>query len=147
MSINPSVTVFIKAQLSAFLGGSTDYVVMILLTEFLHIHYTISILISAAFGAIVNFTINKFWSFKSSWPYSSTHKAQVFKFSFVVAGSILLKSSGTYFITTGLHLDYRISRLIIDSFVSYGFNFPLIKLWMFKTIRKDHVNDEQCLFI
>ena len=31
-----------------------------------------------------------------------------------------------------LNLDYKLGRLLIDSIVSYGFNYPLMKYWVFK---------------
>ena len=37
------VFVFAKAQFSAFVGGITDYLIMIFLTEIFHLHYTLSI--------------------------------------------------------------------------------------------------------
>lgn len=127
-----SVFVFAKAQVSAFTGGLLDYVVMILCTELLHIHYTISIAIGGIIGAVVNFSVNRYWTF-------STHKASQFpagiqlaKFVFVVAGSIALKSSGTYLFTNWLKLDYKITRIMVDIIVSLGFNYVLQKYWVFK---------------
>nr|WP_244215966.1 hypothetical protein [Pedobacter kyonggii] len=47
-------------------------------------------------------------------------------------GSISLKSAGTYLLHRSLNLDYKLGRLLIDSIVSYGFNYPLMKYWVFK---------------
>jgi putative flippase GtrA len=102
---------------------------MIGCTAYLLIHYTISIAIGGIVGAIVNFSINRYWTFQS---YESTVGTQVLKFILIVAGSILLKATGTYLITTFLQVDYRISRLITDIFVSFGFNFLLQKYWVFR---------------
>ncbi|MCX2493035.1 GtrA family protein [Pedobacter sp. PF22-3] len=127
-----SVKLFLKAQLSAFSGGVTDYGLMILLTEWLHIHFTISILISGTLGGIVNFCINRFWAFKSNDGYCSSTSGQLIRFFIVVLGSISLKSAGTYLLHSSLNLDYKLGRLLIDSIVSYGFNYPLMKYWVFK---------------
>jgi putative flippase GtrA len=107
---------------------------MIVFTEVIHIHYTISIVIGGIIGAVVNFLINRYWAFKSNSSYTSTAGGQLVKFASVAAGSILLKSSGTYLITENFKLDYRISRLIVDAFVAYGFNFVLMKYWVFKKL-------------
>jgi len=123
------VKIFAKAQASAFIGGLIDYLVMIACTEFLLIHYTISIAIGGVVGAIVNFSINRYWTYQA---HGAAVGFQFLKFIFVVAGSILLKSSGTYLVTTFLGIDYKISRIIIDIFVSLGFNFVLQKYWVFK---------------
>jgi len=127
-----SVKLFLKAQVSAFSGGVTDYGLMILLTEWLHIHFTISILISGTVGGIVNFCINRFWAFKTDDGYCSSTTGQLVRFFTVVLGSICLKSGGTYLLHQSLKLNYKIGRLLIDSVVSYGFNYPLMKYWVFK---------------
>lgn len=53
------VFVFAKAQFSAFVGGITDYMIMIFFTEIFHIHYTLSIAMGGVIGAIINFNLNK----------------------------------------------------------------------------------------
>lgn len=132
MSKMKSVYVFAKAQVSAFLGGILDYGIMIACTELLHIHYTISIAIGGVIGAVVNFSINRYWTFNANQANSSPVGFQLAKFIFVVAGSIALKSSGTYLLSNLLRLDYKISRIIVDIIVSLGFNYVLQKYWVFK---------------
>ncbi|MGI4727361.1 MAG: GtrA family protein [Janthinobacterium lividum] len=122
---------FAKAQISAFLGGMLDYVVMIACTELLHIHYTISIIISGIIGAVLNFSLNRYWSFRDKNSNEAPIGSQLAKFCFMVAGSVLLKAFGTYVLTSWLKLDYRISRLVIDIIVSLGFNYVLQNYWVF----------------
>lgn len=129
------VLVFIKAQLSAFFGGMVDYLIMIFFTEIFHLHYTISIAIGGVIGAIVNFSLNNKWTFYSKdIPYKNSVSEQLMKFVLVVINSILLKSSGTYFIATYLGFDYRISRIAADLFVSIALNYTLQKYWVFRKL-------------
>src|SRR5512136_1657875 len=108
-----SLLVFLKAQISAFTGGMADYFLMIYFTEVFHIHYTISIVIGGIFGALVNFTLNNRWTFRSKEnPYKSPVTRQLLKFVLVVINSILLKVSGTYLFTTYFKTDYYISRIM-----------------------------------
>jgi len=123
------VKIFAKAQASAFIGGLIDYMVMVACTELLFIHYTISIAIGGVVGAIVNFSINRYWTYRA---HGAAVGFQFLKFALVVTGSILLKSSGTWLLTTFMRIDYKISRLMIDIFVSLAFNFVLQKYWVFK---------------
>ncbi|GIQ59590.1 hypothetical protein Flavo103_27260 [Flavobacterium collinsii] len=134
-----SIFTFLRAQVAAFIGGMTDYGLMILLTEIFKLHFTFSILISGTVGAIINFSINRFWVFKNQSGYSSRINSQLFKFALVVLGSISLKSFGTLILQKAFQIDYRIGRLITDSFVSYGFNYPLIKYWVFKAKKEETI--------
>lgn len=134
-----SIYTFLQAQVAAFLGGITDYGLMILLTEVFKLHFTFSILISGTIGAIINFCINRFWVFKNQFGYSSHINSQLFKFALVVLGSISLKAFGTLIFQKVFQIDYRIGRLITDLFVSYAFNYPLIKNWVFKANEKQNV--------
>ena len=130
------IFVFAKAQVSAFIGGITDYAIMVFFTEVFHVHYTISIVIGGIIGAVVNFSLNRYWAFHTrELRYKNSMNKQLLKFILVVANSIFLKSSGTYLITTFLKIDYKISRLIIDLIVSIAINYNLQKYWVFKKIR------------
>lgn len=121
--------VFLKAQLSSFIGAMFDYAMMIVLTELVGVYYVISTAVGAAFGALINFTVNRHWTFKAIQ--KSAYK-QLPKFVLVVIGSILLKTYGTYFITEVFRFDYKISRITIDVLVGIFFNFFLQKKWVFK---------------
>lgn len=125
--------IFGKAQLSAFLGGVVDYIVMIICTEFFGIHYTVSIAIGGVVGAVVNFSLNREWTFRSKGrAYRSSLIRQLSKFAIVVVNSILMKAAGTHFFTTYFGIDYKISRLLTDLIVSLLFNFTLQKFWVFR---------------
>lgn len=124
-----SIRTFSKAQLSAFIGGLVDYAVMIVCTELFHVYYPISILISGLVGAVVNFSINRYWTYQAQ--HFGIGK-QLVKFIAVVLGSILLKAFGTYIVTNWLSIDYKISRVLVDIVVSLGFNYTLQTYWVFK---------------
>jgi putative flippase GtrA len=106
---------------------------MILLTEYTGLHYTVSIAIACTLGAIMNFSVNKKWTFyskKTSYEFSLPQ--QLWRFIFVVLSSIGLKMLGTYFLTAFVHIDYKISRLITDMIVSVLYNYMLQRYWVFK---------------
>lgn len=124
-----SAFVFIKAQLSAFTGGLADYLIMILLTQGAGLFYVYSIWLSGMAGAVVNFSINRHWTFKHN---SVSTLSSLPRFMVMVLMSILLKSAGTYLLTSAAGLDYKISRICTDALVSIGFNFTLQKYWVFK---------------
>lgn len=135
--------VFIKAQVSAFLGGIVDYMMMIFFTEIVHLHYTVSIVIGGVIGSLINFSLNKKWTFHvENNPYKNSLNIQMLKFIAVVMNSIFLKSTGTYLLTQYLSVDYRISRIVIDLIVSLMFNYTLQKYWVFRKTRKVELRNE-----
>jgi putative flippase GtrA len=110
-----------------------DFGIMILLTEFASLHYTVSIAIACFLGAIMNFSVNKKWTFYSKHSsYEFSLPQQLWRFIFVVLSSIGLKMLGTYLLTTFVHIDYKISRLITDIIVSVLYNYMLQRYWVFK---------------
>lgn len=127
--ILPEFLLFARAQLSAFIGGIVDFITMLLLTELFGWFYVYSILLGGLVGAVANFSINKFWAFGAQDGKTTT---QLIKFSVVVLGSILLKSSGTYVLAEGLMMKYWIARIVVDAFVCFGFNYILHRIWVFK---------------
>ena len=132
------IVIFSKAQVSAFFGGMTDYLSTIFFTEVFHIHYTISIVIGGIIGSIVNFTLNKHWTFRSKdISYKHPLNKQLLRFIIVVLTSIFLKDIGTYFISNYLDLDYKISKIFVDLTVSLVFNFTLQKYWVFYRSLRD----------
>lgn len=128
---------FGKAQVSALSGGLSDYAIMVILTEVFLVKYTISILISGIIGAAINFSLNRRWAFNSEEDFHHSLKSQLIKFAVVIGGSILLKSAGTFFVTEGSGLDYKISRVAVDLLISYSFNYPLIRYWVFKKAKSE----------
>lgn len=125
----PEVLQFAKAQVSAFFGGLVDFITMIVLTEFFGFFYPVSIMLGGIVGAVANFSINKLWAFKEGEDQTLT---QALKFCVVLVGSILLKASGTYWITESLGIEYWIGRLVVDAFVCFGFNYVLHRIWVFR---------------
>lgn len=130
MFTKKSIFTFGKAQVSAFLGGLFDYGIMVFCVEFFKLDLKSSIVVGGLCGAIINFSINKYWTYQAKKP---SLTSQLIKFFIVVVGSIYLKANGTYFLTSTFHIDYKITRIVVDLFVSIGFNFMLQKYWVFRT--------------
>lgn len=120
---------FLKAQLSAFIGGLTDLCIYWIAYKIFLLSAPLSNVISGGLGAIVNFSINRSWSFSSS---EKPIGSQLWKFVVVVIGSIFLKTIGIYFLVEIYAFHFLLSKLIIEIIVSLGFNFMLQKFWVFK---------------
>ncbi len=129
MAVLKEAKAFGKAQISAFVGGVVDYLLMLICVEWFHTHYITGIIVGGFIGAVVNYSINRYWSFAG---HKQGAQQQIGKFILVVIGSILLKSGGTTLLTEVFHIDYKISRLITDAIVSLGFNYVLQRYWVFR---------------
>lgn len=123
------LTEFIRTQLSAFLGGMADLGIYTLCYTVLLYTAPLSNVISGSLGAIVNFTINRHWSFKVT---EHSVGSQLWKFVVVVLGSISLKTLGIHLLVDIWFLHFLISKLIVELIVSLGFNFTLQKYWVFR---------------
>ncbi len=123
------VKIFLKAQLSAFVGGLFDFCIYSLCYKVFGISAPLSNVVSGSLGAVVNFTINRYWSFEST---STPVKEQLWKFIIVVVGSITLKSTGIYVLVDLMSINFLLAKGIVEIIVSLGFNYVLQKIWVFK---------------
>src|SRR5690606_30739562 len=120
---------FFKAQFSAFIVGLFDFGIYTFCFTILNFTAPFSNIVSGSLGAVINFTINRYWSFESS---KNSIGSQLWKFVIVVIGSISLKSFGIYILVDVFHWNFIISKLLVEVIVSLGFNFLLQKFWVFK---------------
>ena len=127
--MSDKLRVFLRAQLSAFIGGLSDFGIYTFCYTVLKFTAPFSNVISGSLGAIVNFLINRYWSFGNT---DKSISSQLWKFILVVIGSISLKSLGIYLLVDYWHWHFLLSKLIVEIIVSLGFNYNMQKYWVFK---------------
>ncbi|WP_313514464.1 GtrA family protein [Sphingobacterium sp.] len=127
--MSDKLRVFLRAQLSAFIGGLSDFGIYTFCYTVLKFTAPFSNVISGSLGAIVNFTINRYWSFGNT---QKSIGSQLWKFIIVVVGSITLKSLGIHLLVDIWDLHFLLSKLIVEIIVSLGFNYTLQRFWVFK---------------
>lgn len=120
---------FGKAQISAFLGGIFDFAVYSIGIQFFGLTAYISNIVSGSLGAVVNFTINRYWTFDRT---DVSVGKQLAKFVLVVIGSIFLKSTGIFFLVDHIGLNAYYSKIVVEILVSVVFNFLMQKFWVFR---------------
>lgn len=126
---------FSIAQVSAGAGSVVDYGLMIASHQLLGLPLFWAIALGGTVGAVINFTLNRYWTFRSkdsSVHYSTGLSRQVLRFALTVLGSILLKYLGTYSLERYAAIDYKLGKLIADLFVSVLFNYTLQRFWVFR---------------
>ncbi|MDR3235357.1 MAG: GtrA family protein [Prevotellaceae bacterium] len=142
--------IFLKAQMSAFIGGMSHLGIAFVLTKlFGKEHYLVFYTIAQIIGAVINFTLNKTWSFYSKDSrYKFSLPQQFGYFVITVVGSILLKDLGSWGLTEyiftqtsyqvlpGIPVSHiYIGWLLAEITVSLGFNYTMQRLWVFKKLK------------
>ena len=118
-----------RSQIAAFLATSFDFATVIFLTEIAGLWYVVSNAIGAFFGAVLSFTLGRYWVFVSL---QNKIAQQAFRYFLVSAGSLVLNTLGVYLVTEFASINYVISKVIVSLIVGLGWNFTLHKFFVFK---------------
>lgn len=119
---------FFKAQLSSLIATTVDFIVMILFVEFIHLHYSLAVVIGAIGGALTNFLINRNWSFEVR---NKAIAKQSIKYLFVWLGSVLLNVLGVYALVGFFKMSYLLSKVTVSICVGLFFNYGLQRKYVF----------------
>ena len=128
---------FLKAQTTAIVATSVDFLVYIALVELLGVWYVLSSAFGAASGAICGFLLGRNWCFNAKDGHLST---QGIRYILVSGFSLILNTSGVYLFTDLLNFHYITSKVFIAIIVAVFFNFPLHKYYVFKTATSQTLN-------
>jgi putative flippase GtrA len=129
--------IFLRTQISSLLATLVDFVITIMLVEFDNSQYLIATSFGAVGGAITNFIINKYWSFKMGS--RKDLKNQSARYLLVWVGSIFLNIFGSNLTMKVFNIPYLISKIIISLIVGIGFNYTLQKKYVFATSKNTHI--------
>ena len=125
--------VFLKAQLSSLVATAVDFGVTIFFVELLGVGYVTAAVNGAVAGAITNFLINKFWSFKRG---NKRTAAQGIRYGLVWLGSISLNVGGSNLLITVFKMPYLLSKIITSVIIGITFNYTLQKHYVFGNVKK-----------
>lgn len=108
-----------KYGLAAFGGFLADYAVLLLLKEWVGLHYLIAVPIAFAAGIAVNYLIGIWLVFQRG---NLTLGKELLLFVVISLVALLITEGSMYLLTDLLGIDYRVSR-IISGVLTYLFNF------------------------
>lgn len=111
------------------LATGLDFLVYVSLVELLGVWYVASAAISALCGAVVAFYLSRTWCFSAQDGHILT---QGIRFIVVSGISLSLNTSGVYLFTDILGFHYFTSKVAVAIIVSFLFNFPLYRYYVFK---------------
>ena len=128
---------FLKSNVDSLIESFCDYLVTIVLTQFLKIDAVLSSIIGTVVGGIINFLIGRHWVFKSSrTPF--LHQGKRYLFTWI--GNLILNALGVYLLIRVAGVHYLISKVATSITVAVGYNYPVQKGYVFKNIE---ITDEK----
>jgi putative flippase GtrA len=120
---------FLRAQISSFAATLVDFGTLLVCVEVFRIWYLTGTVLGAILGAVTNYTIGRYWSFKST---KDRVPEQAFRYFIVAAGSLVLNAAGVYVITEGLKAPYWVSKIVTSLLVGVVYNFFMQKRFVFR---------------
>ncbi len=118
-----------RHQIAGIVATLADFGVLVILTEVFHIWYVFSTTLGAFAGTLINFFISSYWAFSGS---KNSLRNQMFKYSIVSIGSLILNTSFVYLLTDWLLIDYKLSKLVTSIAIGWFYNFLLMRYFVFK---------------
>ena len=120
----------LRLQLTSIIATLSDFLITIIFTEIVGIHYIVSTIAGSVSGGIVNFLLNRKWVFNIS----GSHKIvnQIMRYVLIWTGSIVLNTVGVFLVTEYLNVKYVFSKILVSLIVGVSFNQYLQKQFVFK---------------
>lgn len=119
---------FIKYAIIGVIATISDFLVLVFFTEYLLVHYIISIVVAYLFASIVNFLLQKVFTFKCK---KGAYLKQFMIFFTIGLGGLLINMGIIYAGVTLFGLWYIYGK-VIATFVAFIWNFIANKLITFK---------------
>jgi putative flippase GtrA len=125
----PTILLLGKHQLASIVATAVDYSMMIIMVSVVGLTAVEGTVIGAATGASVNFTMGRYFTFRAS---HGRAEGQAFRYVLVSAASLGWNALGEHLLAVVLGLHYVIARLITGTLVSFLWNYPLQRYFVFK---------------
>jgi putative flippase GtrA len=118
----------VRHAMTSIMATIVDYLTMILLVSFAGMRPVPATAIAASAGAVTSFTFSRYFT------YHATHIAaghQMWRFVLVSGSSLGLNTLGEYLLHDRVGLQYILARVITSLTVSCGWNYPMLKFFVF----------------
>ena len=125
----PFFTSFFRSQIASITATAADYLTFFVLEAVIGVYYPIASAIGNILGAIVNFSMGRWWSFKSK-----DHRwiRQALKYALVSLSSAAINTWGLIVLVERFGLDEYLSKVVVGITVGIIWNFPLFRYFVFK---------------
>jgi putative flippase GtrA len=126
-------TLFGKHQLASVITTVVDFLVMIALVSVVGLSAEVGTACGAASGAIVNFIIGRHFTFRAT---GHAAHSQAARYALVSACSLGLNTLGVHIMIAVIPPQfYVVARAITAALVSFLWNFPMQRYFVFKVNR------------
>ncbi|NDE09655.1 MAG: GtrA family protein [Chitinophagia bacterium] len=125
--------IFWKVNIAAIIASLADFLFTFLLKYIGHLDAVLASILGTIFGGVINFLIGRVWVFKTS---QTNFSEQGKKYFLIWLGNLLLNASGVYLLIKIMGVQYLIAKMITAITVAIGYNYPLQKGYVFKTVEK-----------
>lgn len=119
---------FFKVQAASIIGSIADYLTTIILVELFGSWYVLANLMGNIAGGILQFTLSRYWVFKSG---KNNALLQAGKFVIFFLGNIVLSGLGIYLFTRFLQFNYVISKTLTSVLLGVSYNYFVQKKFVF----------------
>jgi putative flippase GtrA len=123
-----SIWLWLRHHTTALLSTGVDYGVMVTCVEGFGLGPVLATVIGASCGAITNFLVNRSFTYRAT---SDPRVGQAWRFVLVSGGSLGLNAGGEYLFHNVVGLQYMLARVITSIIVSNGWNFPMLRFFVF----------------
>ncbi len=124
------MNLFIKANSASLASSYCDYLVAILLKEFMLVPAFFASIIGTMVGGFINFFINRKWVFRSN---NTSIYFQSKRYFVIWSGNLILNAVGLYLLINVAGLYYLTAKVITSVLVAILYNYPLQKKYVFKS--------------
>ena len=122
---------FYKANIASLSASFCDYLVTIILKQFLHVDAVVASIIGTIIGGIINFLIGRHWVFRSiNTPFFHQGK----RYLFTWAGNLILNALGVFLLIRLAGVYYIIAKVVTSITVAVAYNYPIQKMYVFKNV-------------
>ena len=124
---------FIKVNAASLSASCCDYLVTIILVNFIKIDPLAGGISGTVAGGIVSFLMGRYWVFKDN---KAAISLQGKRYLIVWIGNLMLNSFLLYLFIRILKIQYLIAKIVTSILVAMLYNYHLQKRYVFKTSNK-----------
>ena len=120
---------FIKAQASSLIASLVDFLMTVMMVEWLRLYAVLGAAIGTISGGVVNFLLGRNWVFTGG---SKPVLVQAFRYFLVWIGNFILNVAGMTLMIQVVHANYIFSKIFISLLVGFFYNYLLQGKFVFK---------------